>query len=542
VDRSLRLWRTIRWLRPSQVLGRAWFKVHRPSPDTAPAPAVRVVDRRWRNCARRPSITPDGAFRFLGEEHHVACGGDWNDRSRPALWLYNAHYFDDLVADGASTRADLHRRMVSRWIEENPPGTGVGWDPYPTSLRIANWVKWAWAGASVPDAAVHSLALQARWLRKRLEWHLLGNHLWANAKALVFAGAFFEGPEAREWLDRGLGLVDRQLDEQVLADGGHYERSPMYHAIVLEDVLDLLQLAAHAPGLVGAGRIERWSAVAAAMQKWLWAMTHPDGGIAFFNDAALGIAPGAADLDAYGRVLGLSPPPPSAAGLQPLAGTGYVRLQSGRAVVIADVAEVGPDHQPGHAHADTLSFEMSLDGNRVLVNGGISLYQPGPERVRQRGTAAHTTLEIDGLDSSEVWSSFRVGRRARPRNVHWQDTGDAFVLRAAHDGYAFLPGRPLHHREFLLMPGRLVVRDRVTAPVKRSVVRFHLHPGWGVHVAGNGGGWLQGRGRISWTTNGACTATVEASTWHPEFGRATPTHTLVLVMHDDRLETSFCWE
>src|SRR5450759_4718040 len=304
-------------------------------------------------------------------------------------------------------------------MSENPPGQGNGWEPYPTSLRIVNWVKWSLDGDTHSPEVVHSLAVQARWLRKRLEIHLLGNHLWANAKALVFAGAYFEGVEAASWRDTGLRLLRRELAEQVLPDGGHFERSPMYHAIVLGDVLDLLQLAKRCPGCCAVGDVESWRSAAMRMRRWLRVMTHPDGGIAFFNDSALGIAPDFTALAAYADALGLPPDAVPLAGIEALPDSGYVRLQMGPAVLIADVGEIGPAYLPGHAHADTLSFELSLHGRRVLVNGGTSTYESGDERLRQRGTAAHNTVVVDGQDSSEVWGSFRVARRARPFAVQW---------------------------------------------------------------------------------------------------------------------------
>ena len=138
--------------------------------------------------------------------------------------------------------------------------------------------------------------------------------------------------------------------------------------------------------------------------------------------------------------------------------SGYVRLAAGPAVALLDVAPLGPDYLPGHAHADTLSFELSLFGQRVIVNGGTSRYGSGPERLAERGTAAHSTVQIDGADSSEVWGGFRVARRARPRDVRVHPGLDplppvlspaaagacAGVLEvsAAHDGYCRLPGRP----------------------------------------------------------------------------------------------------
>src|SRR6185295_1096925 len=108
-------------------------------------------------------------------------------------------------------------------------------------------------------------------------------------------------------------------------------------------------------------------------------------------------------------------------------------------------ASVGPSYQPGHAHADTLSFELSLHGRRVLVNSGTSEYGTGPERQRQRSTAAHNTVVIDGQDSSEVWGGFRVARRA---HCQWLATSrtPAPSIEAVHDGYLRLPGRNTHRR------------------------------------------------------------------------------------------------
>jgi len=90
-------------------------------------------------------------------------------------------------------KKELQSDLIKKWVQENPPGEGNGWEPYPISLRIVNWVKWDLAKNCLSDEALHSLAVQARYLLKRPEFHLLGNHLFANAKALIFAGLFFYG-------------------------------------------------------------------------------------------------------------------------------------------------------------------------------------------------------------------------------------------------------------------------------------------------------------------------------------------------------------
>ncbi|HUR21434.1 MAG TPA: alginate lyase family protein, partial [Vicinamibacterales bacterium] len=354
-------------------------------------------------------IGPDSVM-FL----NVTGSVDWNDQSRDRLWLYNLHYFDDLTARGFEERRAWHESLVHRWILENRPGVGAGWEPYPTSLRIANWIKWTLASDTLADQQVlESMATQVRWLGKRMETHLLGNHLWANAKALVAAGLFFDGAEADAWRDRGLGLLRAEIDEQILPDGGHFERSPMYHAIVLEDILDLAQLSDIFPDVLPLPFVAQLKSVATRMLRWLRVMSHPDGLVSFFNDAAFGVAAPWSVLADQAQGLAIDVDREALQPLEALPDSGYVRLENERATVLCDVAPVGPDYQPAHAHADTLSFELSVDGRRVVVNGGTSTYAPGPERMRQRGTAAHSTVEIDQANSSDVWGGFRVARRAR---------------------------------------------------------------------------------------------------------------------------------
>ena len=319
--------------------------------------------------ARCPSMLGANAFRFLNRTHSLSECEGWNDVYLEKLWLYNLHYFDDLNAQDAPTREDWHRSLIARWIAENPPTSGNGWEPYPTSLRIVNWIKWLAAGNVPPPAMSISLVLQAGWLASRLEWHLLGNHLFANAKALVFVGLYFEGAQAAGWLATGLKIITKELPEQVLADGGNFERSPMYHAIFLEDVLDLINVAQCWPGLVPDAQVVYWREKSARMLSWLTGMTHPDGEFALFNDAAFGVAPVGAELLGYaGRVGVVSPMAVADAKVIHFADSGYIRMETYDAVALLDVAPIGPDYLPGHAHADTLSFEFSVFSQRVVMN------------------------------------------------------------------------------------------------------------------------------------------------------------------------------
>jgi len=514
-------WETVRHLKPIQIGGRVWFRLHRPKPNPAPAPPRRAIPGEWAAPARRrQSQTGPESFRFLNLDGDLS--GGWDAPAFDKLWRYNLHYFDDLNAAGASSRVEWHEALVARWIAENPPAGGSGWEPYPTSLRIANWIKWALSGNVLPPEAVHSLAVQARWLSRRLEYHLLGNHLFANAKALVFAGCFFEGPEAEGWLELGLGILRKEIPEQILADGGQFELSPMYHALALEDMLDLVNVMCAA----GLTPPEAWHGKIAAMRDWLAIMCHPDGEIAFFNDAAIGIAPTPNELELYAGRLGYPALPPTAAGCRHFPDSGYIRLRNDRAVVLIDVARVGPDYLPGHAHADTLSFELSVDGRRVLVNSGTSVYGTGPERLRQRGTAAHNTVVVAGENSSEVWSGFRVARRAYPVDLDVAEN----AVSCAHDGYRRLGA--LHRRTWRLSAGGITVSDTVEGSHGRAEAMFHIHPALSPSLAedGRSGAFRTETGTLLRFHVAKGAARLEPCTWHREFGLAEASQKLVVTL------------
>ncbi len=539
-----RYWQTLRRLRPVQVYGRLGFRLARPNVDVRPAPPLRAASGLWVLPARRrPSLTGPGVFSFLNERGALPeCG--WDDPQREKLWRYNQHYFDDLNAIDAEARREWHARLLDDWLAHNPPGVGTGWEPYPTSLRIVNWIKSALSGVNLSGACQESLAIQTRWLMQRLERHLLGNHLFANAKALIFAGLWFEGEEAKTWLNTGFAILAREFSEQILPDGGQFELSPMYHALALEDVLDLINMTRHySDALSRSQRRQRedWAEKVLSMQRWLATLSHPDGAIAFFNDAAFSIAPDNSELDAYAARLAFAPSA-QLDGLTWLTDSGYARLSQPNAVLIADMARVGPDYLPGHAHADTLSFELSLFGDRVFVNSGTSLYGTSVERLRQRGTAAHNTVIVGNQNSSDVWSGFRVGRRAMPINPGVSNVGQTLLAAAAHDGYRHLPGRPLHHRGWTLSETLFCVTDMLDAQSANADARFHLHPEAQIEATTPNDGVLRlANGKlVTWRSESA-PVRLEAVTWHPEFGASRPTTCLVLPLRNGHAALSLSW-
>lgn len=460
-----------------------------------------------------------GHLSFLNQSHAVGWPPNWNPSGISRLWLYNLHYFDWLWSLEPQTAITA----ACDWIDRHPPARGAaGWEPYPTSLRLMNWCCSFFAPPrsglenlpAARDKVWASLYRQACWLEGHIESHLCGNHVLENAAALCVVGACFGGPDAARWLNRGIYMLGRELDEQFLPDGGHYERSPMYHSRTM-----YLLILLH-----GLGRDEISRLVQDPLNRGIEALrqlSHPDGQIALLNDSAWGIYNAPEELS---RVSGVKWPP--AAGIFALTDSGYFgsRSEDGN-YILCDAGAVGPDHQPGHAHGDTLSFELSLRGHRVIVDSGVFDYVPGEMRRYCRSTRAHNTVEIDERDQAEFWGTFRVGRRPRV-SATFSPRPDGFELIGRHDGY----GKTIHQRRFDWSDrGVLLIGDSVYGSrAARFAARLHLHPACSViGLAGNRARVSYSAGTMEVEFSGPGTLAVEDSMFCPEFGKKLANRALV---------------
>lgn len=469
---------TIRYLKLKQIFARIWFFLIRPTINKNIKFKLRILKNDfYLPIQKQPSILNEDTFHYLNQTKSLS-EISWNGHSNTIskLWRYNQHYFDDLNAIGSSKRQIWHVNLLKRWIKENAIGEGVGWEPYPVSLRIVNWIKWCLLNNILTDNFIKSLALQAKWLTKRIEWHILGNHLFTNGKALIFAGLFFSDKNSEIWLKKGLKIVGDELKEQILDDGGNFERSPMYHAIFLEDILDLVNISKTFPNIIPIKKVNEWIEVSKKMLLWLDIMSHPDGEISYFNDAAIGIAPNLKKLIDYAKRLGIIYKSQRFDKVNNLSNSGYIRLSNNDLAAFLDVAPIGPDYLPGHAHADTLSFEISLFGERLIVNSGTSEYGNSSIRQHERSTKAHNTTVINNQNSSEVWSGFRVARRAYPFDLKIKELESHISVSCAHDGYKRLYGKPVHKRNWKLFDSSLIIQDTVEGPYDNADAYFHFHP------------------------------------------------------------------
>lgn len=403
----------------------------------------------------------DRVFRAGSTSRLAGADGFWFDSSDGLLFLFHLHGFSDLArysAGSPSSEGDAFwSGVVADWLVRCGTPSAPGWHPYPMSGRVTAWCaglssKAGWT-AELRERMLTSIWLQVRLLARSIEHDIGGNHVLRNAVALVVAGACLEHDETR---DRGLTLLERELATQVLADGGHEERSTSYQRQIIGDLRDVTVVLERS----GQG-IPAWLDQACGrMTTWLQNLAGPTGELPPLND-------------------GWDGPPVDAlnerATMVDLSDSGYVVFSEGGTQAVLDVGELAPPYLPAHAHADALSFVLWADGKPVVVDPGSYAYA-GTARDLFRSTRAHNTVEIDGRDQCEFWGAFRASFMPTVQRSPSERYDATLVLRAEHDGYERLDDPVIHERTFIWLGSEgLIVLDRLVANAPHSVVtRLHF--------------------------------------------------------------------
>lgn len=476
--------RTIARMKPSMILAR--LRCTRKVPNGLPSRticsmglAIKTLDCD-RNYASRFKVDglDSNSFSILNEQHIVDLS-EWSVSEASHLWNFNLHYFEYCVPLAARyteshNRDDLDqfKRLVLTWIMSCKYPHGDAWHPYTISLRLINWLVCLdlFGDALTEDAVFMDLFEKSmyrlyRHLLANQEKHLLANHYFENLKTLVICALLFGEDDVFAEVERDLLA---QLDEQILADGVHYERSMMYHKLVLEGLLRVT-LAYRASGKQVPDK------VLFKAKQMLDAMASIERGMGktpFFNDSADGVAKECdALVDACRNVLGYE----ADSSKTSFPESGFYKLYDGDASLVFFAGEPGPRYMLGHAHCDLLSFELSVAGEPVIINSGTYAYQ-SEFRPYFRSTAAHNTCQIDGSEQMECWGEHRVARGVRDVRV-FLFGGDS--IKAAYTDYRGIS----YERELLLTDGKLSVIDKAPGASASNLVSYlHLLSGRGFQL------------------------------------------------------------
>lgn len=475
---------TLLFLKPIQIQYQIWYRIRRSwrkiahfkYPIEIPKDGSSLTLTPWIKKPVSVDITSEEisnaeyTFDFLNKPKSFQKNSiNWNFNGFGKLWTYNICYFDFLLQPGMKSDEGLF--LINNFLDKKEL-LSAALDPYPISVRGINWIKFL--SKTNPDKGMEYLKGKARIdsfqyaqyiiLIENIEYHLLANHLLENGFSLLFGAYYFSD---QSFYNKAKQILVTELNEQILDDGAHFELSPMYHQIILDRLLDCINLLQNNDRFSGEEKLLTFiQGKAQRMLNWLNIITFSNGQIPMLNDAAPGIAPTTQQLNEYASRLELTLNPlPS-----PLGASGYRKFTTPSYECIIDIGQIGPSYQPGHAHADTFNFVLNVNNKPIIVDTGISTYDTGETRIKERGTAAHNTVTVKDKNSSEVWSSFRVARRA---NVKVLKEDNKTVI-ARHNGYRNIG--TAHQREWNFSDKQIKISDKLEGKIREGKAHFWLAP------------------------------------------------------------------
>lgn len=468
------LFSTVRRLRFSQILYQIYYRLFK----------VRSLSHYGKNyksgnvqrlvfCDKPPvypSYVKNNIFTFLNLTVNFHDIIDWNYMGHGKLWNYNLQYCNYVLQKdiGVQERVTLLEKIYSNLMNGE-----LELEPYPASLRSINLIRFLSQEHIKRSGLEICLYKEIDFISKRLEYHILGNHLLENAFSLLMGGGYFSNAK---WLKKAEVILKKELDEQILSDGAHFELSPMYHQIILFRVLECIDWYREYD-TKSRDFLNFLREKASIMLKWLNDVTFKNGDIPHFNDCTNGISFNYAWLREYSSKMDIIE---IADHKSNLGSSGYRMFRNSEIECIVDLAEIGPSYQPGHGHADALSFIMYVKGAPFLIEQGTSTYQIGKRRDLERSTSAHNTVTIGDQNQSEVWGGFRVGKRAKIKIL----ADENLTLKASHDGYIRLGFE--HVREFVFDTDKVTITDEIINKVSTcTFAHFHFAAGCEFEVEGN---------------------------------------------------------
>jgi len=441
----------------------------RPAAPLPALPLALIVPDGIERARRRAAEVACNRFTYVGRTLDLSLHELWGGAHVSPLWTFNLQYLGALTDLVLAEQLPVARELLASWCaayrETFDP---VAWHPYPVSQRLINLCLAAEVAgdfSALGEGTVELTARHSAYLLSHLEYDLRGNHLLENACALLFAATHLQGPLAEACGASARHLLARELPTQVLADGAHFELSPMYHAIVLHRLLQVIALLGVHDPLVR----NVVAPAARRMSAFLASILCPDGDLPLLGDSVRSYAPPPTSLLEAAVHYGVYRSPSDGPVVSHKA-SGLHVLRNQRLWAIFDAGPVCAPSLPGHGQADSLTVEVWCDGMCVVGDPGVHDYT-GPLRAWGRSSRAHSTITVNDANTSEVYASFRVGGRAAVLNVTATDTAvEATIAPFGHDARLTRSMR-------LGGAGTLELRDTAriaSGDVARS--RLHLHP------------------------------------------------------------------
>jgi len=448
-------------------------------------------------------------------------------------WELNRHQHLVTLAKARLLSGDekYTRELMAQWrswIKANPYPLGINWG---SALEVAfRSLSWIWvdhllAGAEFAAFRAEmapALAFHGHYIERYLSTYFSPNtHLLGEAVALFFLGTLYpQMPRAAHWKESGWKIVLREAERQVRPDGVYFEQSLYYHVYALDFFLYARLLAARngmeIPPAYDAVLGRMLDVVAALAQAGPAEGFGDDDGGRLWNPRrnrteqmtdplALGALTYSREFSAarlteeaiwlFGNQavekLARAKTSPAARSIAFPDGGLYV-LADSQPYPQAMVVDAGPQGmgRSGHGHADALSLRLTMDGRRWLVDSGAGVYisKDPADRNALRGTGAHNTMRVDGVDQAIADGPFSWTHIPSTQAEDWI-VGKSFTyFVGSHNGFTRLADPVVHRRHVLQVAGDLwLVRDIALGQTEHELeIRWHFAPDLEVQAVGSG--------------------------------------------------------
>lgn len=465
----IRYYHSVRYLRTEQIFFRLYYPLKRrfriprerslngTLPPHPPGLTLPVPPR-----ATACYFPETNGFCFLGERCDFGKQVDWTAPGKSRLWRFHLYYFDWLRDDTISKSFRLN--SIFQFIDNHKNKSEYN-HAYPTALRLRNWIAFLMQYGLGEERINSAMYRDALLLYRFPEYDIGGNHLLESGLSLLWAGHYFGRVEMQR---KAANILQRELNRQILADGSHYERSIAYHTFIQKNIFETLLFLQHLG--IDDFLFKNLKNKFLLMLSHLKLLSGSDGIVPHFGDSNPGMMEWTREMDFVAQdlsdKLGELPQPAAPVGLK------LMEWQSFRLFFLR--GKLLSTDQPGHSHADTFSFCLNVKGVPCIVDPGVSVYEPGALRDLQRSTLMHNTLSVGAFNSSELWASFRMARRAEVVTLSESD----FFIDSQHDGY--LKSCGIMHRRSVQALGRCVcIRDEwwgSTSALPELRLMLHFHP------------------------------------------------------------------
>lgn len=448
-----------------------------------------LSDAERDRCRRSVSEAADGRFTFIGRTIAFGEEIDWDHEKLdefPILWRLKLQSFehlewlvlgDEYSSTDAAIRSAFEPHVLS-WAATNFIGEKRylrrSWIPHSVSLRILNWCRYAaWceeeSSGSVAEGVYEAIYKNALFLENHVEHEIGGNHLVENAIALIMAGVLFDHHDTG-WTETGVNILEQAAETQFLADGGHFERSPMYHVMALRRYITAYDLLAG----TDLSR-ETLQKTAERALGFLAEISKPDGEIPLLNDAVHREQIEAGTCIEYGESCSLER---KTVRLDHSNGSGYQRLPSVAGTMLIDVGDVGPPHLPAHSHNDHLSVLLWINGEQVLADTGVYDYDGNERRQYARSVESHNTAQYADAEPIPIGGSYLMGKRTSIDVLK----RDSHGIEARYSRDTTVGPRYEHQRRVVTTQSGWKVVDSVRSDGSDEfTIRYHFHSAMDVH-------------------------------------------------------------